>query len=277
MRDEIELNESELNENSSSSSSLSLMEPVLKKVKLNSENEPNSDKLIMNSSTANVSASTNIMNRNDVEQIQNKPRQFARKSTAPNLNILSKSVTQQQTVSLSNQPAQTTSTSTNVITNITNRNTGVKGLFSNGTSTLNQTINAPKSIGANTQTTVNSTNNTNNLNSTSTCTASNTTKQFRNKIVSCKPFCESKATECYPIMKDASTQIDLDEIKLTHTVVPVPVPINVPIPMCMYQAPMPVPLLIPVPIPVPVIIPTTKKTYERVERKIKVTKIRFLF
>jgi hypothetical protein len=274
MKDDIELNESELNENSSlssSSSSMSLMEPVFKKVKLNSENEPKNEKLIMNSNTTNVSANTNIMtNKNDTEQSQNKPRQFARKSTAPSLNVISKNITQQQIVSLSNQPPPPpTATSANVITNITNKNTGVKSLFSNGSSSLNQTISAPKSLNSSTSTNVNSTNNTNTLNSTSTCTGSNT-KQFRNKIVSCKPFCESKATECYPIMKDASTQIDLDEIKLTHSVVPVPVPINVPIPMCMYQAPMPVPLLIPVPIPVPVIIPTTKKTYDRVERKIKV-------
>ncbi|RNA30538.1 Zinc finger MYM-type 4 [Brachionus plicatilis] len=94
-------------------------------------------------------------------------------------------------------------------------------------------------------------------------------KQFRNKMVSCKPFYQSKATECYPMVKDASTQIDLDEIKPSHSMVPVPVPVNVPIPMCMYQAPMPVPLLVPVPVPVPVFIPTTKKTYDRVQRRIK--------
>ena len=99
-----------------------------------------------------------------------------------------------------------------------------------------------------------------------------TVKQFRNKIISCKPFCESKATECMPVVKDASTQIDLDEIKLTHTVVPIPVPLHVPLPMCMYQAPMPVPILIPVPIPVPVFIPTTKKTYDRIQRRVQVTK-----
>lgn len=94
-------------------------------------------------------------------------------------------------------------------------------------------------------------------------------KQFRNKMVSCKPFYQSKATECFPIVKDVSTQIDLDEIKPSHSMVPVPVPVNVPVPMCMYQAPMPVPLLIPVPVPVPVFIPTTKKTYDRVHRRIK--------
>lgn len=92
---------------------------------------------------------------------------------------------------------------------------------------------------------------------------------MKNKIVSCKPFYQTKGTECHPITRDQSTQIDLDEIKLSHTVVPVPVPINVPLPMCMYQAPMPVPLFIPVPVLVPVLIPTTKKTYDRVHRKIK--------
>lgn len=105
---------------------------------------------------------------------------------------------------------------------------------------------------------------------TQTQTNSSQVKQFRNKIVSCKPFCQSKSTECYPIVKDASTQIDLDDIKLQHTIIPVPVPINVPIPMCMYQAPAPVPILLPVPIPVPVFIPTTKKTFDRLERRIKV-------
>lgn len=94
-------------------------------------------------------------------------------------------------------------------------------------------------------------------------------KQYRNKVISCKPYYESKATECSPIVKDASTQIDLDEIRLNHTVVPVPVPIHVPTPMCMYQAPMPIPILIPIPIPVPIFIPTTKRTFERVERKIQ--------
>ena len=94
-------------------------------------------------------------------------------------------------------------------------------------------------------------------------------RQFRNKMVSCKPFYQSKATECYPMQKDESTQIDLDEIKPSHSMVPVPVPVNVPLPMCMYQAPMPVPLLIPVPVPVPVFIPTTKKTFDRVQRRIK--------
>lgn len=95
-------------------------------------------------------------------------------------------------------------------------------------------------------------------------------KQYKNKIVSCKPFYQSKATECYPVSKDASTQIDLDELKPTHSIVPVPVPLNVPLPMCMYQAPMPVPMVIPVPIPVPVFIPTTKRTFDRVQRRIEV-------
>jgi hypothetical protein len=98
-------------------------------------------------------------------------------------------------------------------------------------------------------------------------------KQFKHKQINCKPVCESKATECVPFTCDASTQLDLDEIKLNHTVVPVPVPVNVPVPMCMYQAPMPIPLLVPVPIPVPVFIPTTKRTYERVERRIKVRRL----
>ena len=70
-------------------------------------------------------------------------------------------------------------------------------------------------------------------------------------------------------MKDASTQINLDEIKPINNLIPLPVPINVPIPMCMYQAPMPIPILVPVPIPVPIFIPTTKKSYDRIERKIK--------
>ena len=97
-------------------------------------------------------------------------------------------------------------------------------------------------------------------------------KQTRNKMITCKPLLHSKATECTPIVKDASTQVDLDEIKLSHTIVPLPVPINVPLPMCMYQAPMPVPLFIPIPIPVPVFLPTTKKTFDRIKRKIKVNR-----
>ena len=95
-------------------------------------------------------------------------------------------------------------------------------------------------------------------------------KQYKNKIISCKPLCESKGTQCIPMKKDAATQIDLDEIKLSHTIVPLPVPLSVPLPMCMYQAPMPVPLILPVPIPVPVFIPTTKRTFERLERRVKV-------
>ena len=125
---------------------------------------------------------------------------------------------------------------------------------------------------------------------------SNTRKQYKNKIVACRPFYQSKETQCHPIVKHVSTQIckkikliisrnkinevllrfsiylALDDIQPSHTVVPVPVPINVPLPMCMFQAPMPVPIIIPIPIPVPVFIPTTKKTYERVQRRINVTK-----
>lgn len=109
-----------------------------------------------------------------------------------------------------------------------------------------------------------------NQNSTATQSSNpSTAKQFKNKIVSCKPIYESKGTECVPIVKDASTQIDLDEIKLNHTVVPVPVPIHVPTPLCMYQAPMPVPILLPIPIPVPIFIPTTMKTYDRIQRRIQ--------
>ena len=124
--------------------------------------------------------------------------------------------------------------------------------------------------------TQNQSNNRNNIAQNSVSTSTSTTsassvKQFRHKIVSCKPFCQSKATECYPSVRDASTQVDLDEIKLQHTIVPVPVPVNVPIPMFMYQAVMPVPILLPVPIPIPVFIATTKKTHDRVERRIRVS------
>ncbi len=107
------------------------------------------------------------------------------------------------------------------------------------------------------------------MNNPTQSSMSSTSKQYKNKIVSCKPIYESKGTECVPIVKDASTQIDLDEIKLTHTVVPVPVPVHVPTPMCMYQAPMPVPILLPIPIPVPIFIPTTMKTYDRIQRRIQ--------
>lgn len=95
----------------------------------------------------------------------------------------------------------------------------------------------------------------------------------KNKACMCAPKCESKSIQCRPTKRDQSTQIDnMDDLAATCRVqiVPVPVPVHVPVPMCMYQAPLPVPLLIPVPIPVPVIIPTTKKTYDRVHRKIKV-------
>jgi hypothetical protein len=95
-------------------------------------------------------------------------------------------------------------------------------------------------------------------------------KQYRNKLVACRPTCHTRTTQCTPMVCDASTQLDLDEIKLSHTIVPLPVPINVPLPMPMYQAPLPVPFLIPVPIPVPVFIPTTKRTFDRIQRKIKV-------
>jgi hypothetical protein len=63
---------------------------------------------------------------------------------------------------------------------------------------------------------------------------------------------------------------------MNHTIVPVPVPIHVPVPMCMYQAAMPVPILVPIPIPVPIFIPTTKKTFDRVERKIQVNAYKIL-
>lgn len=117
---------------------------------------------------------------------------------------------------------------------------------------------------------------TNGQNEPVTSTTAQPLKQTKNKLILCKPVCYSKSTECYPIVKDASTQIDLDEIKLRNTIVPLPLPINVPIPMCMYQAPMPIPILVPVPIPVPIFVPTTKKTFDRIQRKIKVFEL-FVF
>jgi hypothetical protein len=108
-----------------------------------------------------------------------------------------------------------------------------------------------------------------NSSDTTTTTTTTTPLKFKNKMVSCKPFCQSKAVECVPSVRHASTQVDLDEIKLTHTIVPVPVPLSVPVPLFMFQAAMPVPIFLPVPIPIPVFIPTTKNTFERVQRRIK--------
>lgn len=140
-----------------------------------------------------------------------------------------------------------------------------------GTSTSQRTT----SITPTTNSTLNSILNSSSITHTQPLTpnaASQNVKQLKHKIVSCKPFYQTKATECYPSVKHVGTQLDLDDIKPSHTVVPVPVPINVPTPMCMYQAPMPVPLIIPIPIPVPVFIPTTKRTFDRVQRRI--TKLR---
>lgn len=96
-----------------------------------------------------------------------------------------------------------------------------------------------------------------------------------------RPKCESKMTQSRPVMCDQSTQLDnMNDEELISSggsgksrlqIVPVPVPVHVPLPMYMYQAPLPVPILVPVPIPVPVVIPTTKKTYDRVQRKIRVS------
>ncbi|CAF0743824.1 unnamed protein product [Brachionus calyciflorus] len=184
----------------------------------------------------------------------------ARKSTAPQ-QINSNLTTVNRQPTSKNLITQTIS-NTNQITQILNKNPQVKPLI-NGSSDKNlNTI--PQNISRITSNPLITTIPTQTISSNL-----NNQKQYKNKMVSCKPFYQSKATECYPIVKDASTQIDLDELKLNHTVIPVPVPINVPVPMCMYQAPMPVPLLIPVPIPVPVFIPTTKKTYDRVHRRIK--------
>ena len=211
------------------------------------------------------------------------PKQFARKSTAPGT-VLSNSNQNffiNQQVPKRNQPVKYgSSISSTSLTN--NSKLPVLTQIANGT-TSNQTNSSGVKLAteSSSATTLSSTNVTSSTTTTTTTTnqmlklnttqSTNTVKQFRNKIISCKPFCESKATECSPIVKDASTQVDLDEIKLSHTIVPVPVPIHVPLPLCMYQAPMPLPILVPMPIPVPIFIPTTKRTFDRVERKIQVT------
>lgn len=127
---------------------------------------------------------------------------------------------------------------------------------------------------------------TNNTNTTSTSTttheqqtgASVSSKtQSRHKGTMCAPKQETRSTQSKPCMRDQSTQLnneDVEELMRMSTrmqIIPVPVPVHVPVPMFMYQAPLPVPMLIPVPVPVPVIIPTTKKTYDRVHRRIRVT------
>jgi hypothetical protein len=228
--------------------------------------------------------STPLIQQQQPPQVQTtKAKQFARKSTAPltasnsSQNILAASTIQPQVkpqqqipppVNAKPPTSHVKSPITSVISannhqHHNNQNQNANNKFSSNNS-LNNHIHHPlnsntilKPLVTNAQQTQ----------STSTTTP---VKQYRHKIVSCKPFCQSKATECYPNMRDASTQVDLDEIKLQHTIVPVPVPINVPIPMFMFQAPLPMPILLPVPIPVPVYIPTTKKTFDRVERRIKV-------
>lgn len=214
---------------------------------------------------------TQIVKSSDPPQLPNRtqytgPKQFARKSTAPaTLSQIShiKKLQANKITSSHSQYTPTSTLTTTVLTNSNNNQNVVKQqqgitqvLNGSHNSALNKIVNS-KNI---TQV------------SSSSNTISHLTpvaKQYKNKIISCKPFCESKGTECVPIVKDASTQIDLDEIKLNHTVVPVPVPIHVPLPMCMYQAPMPIPMLIPIPIPVPVFIPTTMKTYDRIQRRIQ--------
>jgi hypothetical protein len=206
----------------------------------------------------------------------------ARKSTAFNINSQENRLSLNATnLGLSQQQQQQTIklALTNNFTHNNKSITNNAAILASSTPTVNRTTNS--SINLINSKTLSTTIPTN----TSTCTTQTQTttittattsvningKQIRHKQINCKPLCESKATECMPFMRDASTQLDLDEIKLTHTVVPVPVPINIPVPMCMYQAPMPIPLLLPIPIPVPVFIPTTKRTYERVERRIKVS------
>ena len=179
-----------------------------------------------------------------------KPKQFARKSTAPivssisNQNILTNNTNNSQLVSsLNTKPLQQNKTPITTVLSAQHQNKSASDNLATQAA----------------------------IDTNEAATSATPVKQFRHKIVSCKPFYQSKATECYPSVRDASTQVDLDEIKLQHTVVPIPVPINVPIPMFMYQAPMPIPILLPVPIPIPVFIPTTKKTHDRVQRRIRVS------
>lgn len=209
-----------------------------------------------------------------VEQLQVQPtkaKQFARKSTAPltasnsTQNILANNINSNQHQLKAQQTAPLNVKST------LHPKSPITAVLSAHFHHQNQSSNKISSGNSlNSNTILKPLVNESNIQQHTQATSTTPVKQFRNKIVSCKPFCQSKATECYPNMKDASTQVDLDEIKLQHTIVPVPVPINVPIPMFMFQAPMPMPILMPVPIPVPVFIPTTKKTFDRVERRIKV-------
>jgi len=216
-----------------------------------------------------------IISANETQQnsSNNRPqlKQFARKSTSfAALSHLSQniSINQQQKSKLINKatPQTTTIQANNASTPIGIGSTKYNPTASfNGTS-FNKLSNSTKLIQSNQNNIISSS--ITGVQTTSTSPVNG--KQYRNKIVSCKPFCESKGTECAPIVKDASTQIDLDEIKLSHTVVPVPVPIHVPLPMYMYQAALPMPIILPLPIPVPIFIPTTMRSYERIQKRIQV-------
>jgi hypothetical protein len=226
--------------------------------------------------------SFNQTNNINITNTNGGPKQFARKSTAPinalsniNQNIalnqqqkkLSNKISSHQNQHVSVATTTTSSASTTTTTPIQNsiRHQGLTQVI-NGSSSLHKLNSKSTNMTA-------SLNHSNTYSNSTVSPHSQLTpivKQFRNKIISCKPYCESKGTECAPVVKDASTQIDLDDIKLSHTIVPLPVPLHVPLPMCMYQAPMPLPLLIPLPIPVPIFIPTTKKTYDRIQRRVQV-------
>lgn len=267
MRDESELSDSTDETSSTKRKSTRLIKKpkILEEFVIDSDNNSSNQEApkVNTTSTSRITIEPNI--KLTESESQSKPKSTARKSTAPlttsnlnQFNIQRQQIrpTITQTQSSTTLPV-TTQTNGNLSCLITNTKPNAKPI-QNGNS---NNILTSKSQSTNTQITATAT--------SASTSVSSTTKQYRNKMVSCKPFYQTKATECHPIVKDASTQIDLDEIKLSHTVVPVPVPINVPVPMCMYQAPMPIPILIPVPIPVPVFIPTTKKTFDRVQRKIR--------
>jgi hypothetical protein len=246
----------------------------VKKLKTNDEFESDASSLNNN----NIKAQNSMLNRISTMESINAPRvkQTARKTTIEPLSSNQNQVNIQRPT-VTNTSLTTVSSITNTainsnLTSVVSRSPQITPTTSSSLKTTQLNIN-PIPNGTINQTVkpyVHQNNGTISNNPKNTIV-----KEFKNKMISCKPFYQSKATECAPICKDASTQIDLDEIKLSHTVVPVPVPINTYLPMFMYQAPLPVPILCPVPICVPVFIPTTKKTYDRVQRKIKV-KIIFL-
>jgi hypothetical protein len=222
-------------------------EDILKKI-LKSSPEKDTESI----TPTPTSTSDNKIDPNSPKKIK---KRFALKSTAP---IASKYLVHKKIDEKANSPSF--NNNNNLFNPEDNSQTNNRNGLNKNEIILNNSSQVTRMVNQNVGTT----------NYQLTTTTTPPLKQFKNKIVSCKPFCHSKLIDCRPIVRDASTQIDLDDIKINHTVVPVPVPITVPLPLCMYSAPMPLPIFIPIPIPIPIFIPTTKKTFDRVERRINV-------